>query len=328
MSAFARLLPRPHRALLAVLCCAAAAGCRSTEAERPNVAGLTTHEQALADLEFDLPASAEFERESKGSDAIGAFLAEIDRRARVWNNLKLTAKTRADAQKLAALEREVVELARKRVPDLQTELQHGPVPNRAIAAMGLGFSKDEAALGPLVGALLDRDEGVVANALVAIGFLASKDTPLVEIATILESDASARLRINAAYALQRAIAAGARDPDVLPALRGGLADTEGGVRGSCALCLAVSGDAASVDALGDLLFDPVNFVALAAATALSRLGSNVPETRARAARHLADAHGKAGGARQRALQRELIVLSGINLGDDADAWRDWALRQQ
>lgn len=303
--------------------------CSTPNPERPTTTGLTAHERALAERDFTLPPEdSNLEREGLGDGAMGAFLADIDQRARAWNNLKLTARTSADRQKLSALEREVVELARKRVDDLIVELQQGPVRNRSIAAMGLGFSKDPRALGPLLAALVDPEDAVVENALVALGFQASKDTALAPLAALLESSSNERVRVNAAYALQRTIAAGARDPEVLPALRGALADPEGGVRASAALSLSVHGDAESVDAFGDMLFDEVNFAALAAASALARLGNEAPATRSKAARYLADAYGKSSGARRLTLQRELIVLSGMNLGEDPKAWLDWALRVQ
>ena len=320
----------PVSRLAAALLGALALGaCSTPSPERPTTAGLTAHERALAEQEFRLPdEDSDFERKGHGAGAMGAFLAEIDQRARAWNNLKLTAATSTDRQRLAALEREVVELARKRVDDLIEELQQGPLRNRSIAAMGLGFSRDPRGIGPLLAALVDPEDAVVENALVALGFQASKDTELAPLAALLETSSNERLRINAAYALQRTIAAGARDPEILPALRGALADPEGGVRASAALSLSVHGDGESVDAFGDMLFDRVNFAALAAASALARVGNEVPATRSKAARYLADAYGKSSGARRRTLQRELIVLSGMNLGEDAAAGRDWALRVQ
>lgn len=305
------------------------AACASNRDSQADRAQLDTHRDALAEMPFALPEEGTaFSVSGRDGEPLGVLLMGIDQRVRAWNNLKLKGRQAQERQAQRAMERELRELTRPRFDELVHTLQQGPTRNRSIAAAGLGFSGDPAAVGPLVAALGDREEDVIENALFALGYMAHPDTPLGPVLDLLERAPGERTRNNAGYATQRLIQSGARHPRALEVLRGGLVDPEPGVRSASAISLSLLGDGESVTALGDLLYDPVPFVALAGANSLARVGREHPQSRARAARLLVEAYTRATPTRRVALQRELVLLSGMNYGDDVEAWRRWAARVQ
>lgn len=309
MNASRRSAPRRARAAVLLACVGLAlGGCRSSGAAQDET-------RPYVPLPDPSP------------DSIGYFLSEFDASLRAWNNLRLAGRGAEDERTRRGLEKEMGQRARKRQDELLRELEAGPPANRAVAAVALGFTHDPAALSPLCAALSDTEDDVVLNALLGLGVLASPDTPLGEVTYLLRNDPDPWIRSNAAFALQSVVAAGAAGTDALErACRDALADAEAGVRAQCASTLGLLGDAASVDDLGDLLYDDAPLVAAASASALARIGSATPAAKGSAARLLADALGRTKARRRSHLYDALKRLAEANLGDEPEAWQDWARR--
>jgi HEAT repeat protein len=263
------------------------------------------------------------------ADSIGYFLNKVDERVRAWSNLKLDARSEADLHTQNLLEQTLQYDTKRRVDELVAQLESGPPRNRAIAAVGLGFSGMPQAQPALLAALTDPDSHVVGNALLGLGVLGAADTPTAEIAYVLRTHRDSWTRNNAAFALQRiatARSADARDPELAASLREALADEMAGVRAQCAATLGALHDTESVRPLSDLLYDGENLVALAAAAALASIGAEVPEQKGPTARALVAAYSRARAERRPSLQRELARLADANLGTDVEPWKEWAFK--
>ena len=258
--------------------------------------------------------------------SIGFFLTSLDGKLRAWTNLKLAARSDKERRTLRGLERELNQATTRRQDELVAQLDSPSPKNRGVAAIALGFTGDPAVVGPMLGALSDRDPLVVNNALVGLGVLASPDTPLAQILFLMSNDPDDWTRNNAAFALTAMVSAGARDPALQAAARGGLTDGTGGVRAQSASLLGMLHDAGSTQALGDLLFDEHVLVARAAAAALSTIGREVVTQRGSAARLLVDAAAKVDSDLQLAFLLELSRMSSERFGDDLERWTEWAYR--
>lgn len=262
-------------------------------------------------------------------DSIGYFLNKIDERVRAWSNLKLDARSEDEIHTRNLLAQTLQYDTKRRVDELVAQLESGPPRNRAIAAVGLGFSGLPQAQPALLAALTDPDPQVVSNALLGLGILGASDTPTAEIAYLLRTHRDGWTRNNAAFALQRiatARAPGALDPTLASSLREALGDEMAGVRAQCAATLGSLQDPESVRPLSDLLYDGENLVALAAASALASIGSQVPAQKGPSARALVAAYSKARSERRPSLQRELARLANSNLGTDVEPWKEWAFK--
>ena len=258
-------------------------------------------------------------------DSIGFFLTEFDASLRAWTNLKLAGRGERDERMRRTLEREMTQRARKRSEDLLQEFETGPPSNRAVAAVALGFTKDPAMMSPLYAALNDRESDVVHNALLGLGHLASPDTPPTELCYLLHNDPDPWIRSNAAYAISSVVAAGGETPDMLKrACREALIDEEPGVRAQCASTLGMAHDVASIEDLGDLLYDDVQLVGAAAASALSLIGRTEVESKGKSARLLAQALDRVDDKQREFLLDELALMSEIHHGDESVEWQEWA----
>jgi len=260
-------------------------------------------------------------------ETLGFYMTELDARLRAWSRYKLTARNDRDLRTRSLLENELREKTAERFDELLVELASGPRPNRTIAAMALGFSKNDEALGGLVSALSDRDDGVVANALIGLGLLASPETPLAQVCFLLGSDPDGYTRTNAAYCVQRITEVGGRDDCILEECRFALSDTEPGVRAQCAATLGRIAEKEDADLLRGLLEDEEPLVIAAAVTALAELSLRFPEIQGIIGRHLVDSVERIDRTLRGTVFRQLHRLSGEDLGQDLAAWRDWAYRQ-
>jgi HEAT repeat protein len=258
-------------------------------------------------------------------DTVGFFLTRLDNELKAWMNLKLGAETPAELRMLRGLELELTQATTKRKEDLLTELESRSPTNRGVAAIALGFTNDDAVVGPLLNALADPDPLVENNALVGLGVLASPSTPLGRICHILASDTDPWTRNNAAYAMAAVIAAGGRDACTVPTCRDALIDAEPGVRVQAATILGMLGDRSSVTALGDLLFDEQSLVARAAAAALGAIARAELQELGTVGRNLVDAAVRRPDLSD-AFLVELRRLSTIDYGDDLERWTEWAYR--
>lgn len=259
-----------------------------------------------------------------GPEPIGFFLANFDRSLQQWSDLVLAASNPREQNQLHALELSMRDRAKKRRDELLATLETGAPLNRRIAAAALGFSQDATVLGPLLAVLQEHDPELVQKALLGIGVLGIPETPAEELRRLLLDGREEWTRNNAAFALLSIARAGGRSSELAEACRAGLADTEPGVRTQCASALGVLADTASVDALRGLLLDEANLAALAAAVALARIGKDHPEARGSVARALATALDSVEASRRPQFLGALRWLSGMDLGESASPWLEWA----
>lgn len=265
--------------------------------------------------------------ETRAADSIGKYLGDLSTSISAWNTMALEAANERERRKHSLLELNIRERVDKRFPEILAELETGPPRNRVIAAAALGFASDPAALSPLVVALDDPNERVAANALMGLGILASPDTPLEPVAELLRGSPDPNTRWSAADCALSVVTAGGDGEAVRDAARAGLADPEEPmVRSMCAMILALSGDADSVDALGELLYDEVPLVSTAAARALWYLGEHEDQANGDAARALFAAF--SGGERElrERVRPALIKLSKRDFEDDLEEWKEWVDR--
>ncbi len=280
-------------------------------------------------VEKDIPRPGDDEYKPLGpatrtNHSIGKYLADLNTSIAAWNAKSLTASSSVEIRKHDLLEVNIRERVKNRFDEILQQLETGPTRNRQIAAGAVGFAGDPRALSPLLAALKDPDERVVGNALVSIGLLAIKETPLHEVGNVLRNSTNSRTRWSAANAALELIAAGA-DPDgIIEPARFALTDVEEpAVRSQAALVLALVGDVESLDALGELIFDEVPLVSTAAAAAVSKLGRTDSHSTGKAARLLFAALEQGDRKLKLRVHPALVQLAGRNYDLNMDAWREW-----
>ena len=259
-------------------------------------------------------------------ESLGYFLARYDKSLQRWTELKLSAKAAQEFRTMHALEGSLTKRAKERQDELVAVLETGAPTNREVAAVALGFTGDPSVLSPLLAALSDTDPMVIQKALLGVGILGLEETPLSQIEYLLLWSADPWTRNNAAFALQRIVAAGARSDALAASCRQALIDEEPGVRAQAASVLGIVQDTTAIPMLGDLLADDVSLVAAAAAAALAQIGHEELTHKGEVARLLVQALERASRRRRPYLHEQLIFLADRNLGDDVETWKEWAYR--
>lgn len=261
--------------------------------------------------------------------AIGFALAELDGSIQKWNSMVLTGNEVKDGQRVQYLEEAIRYRAQESFEGLVEQVETGPVINRQIAATALGFTGTADALAPLLAALLDRDDQVVANALLGLSVLGHPETPVENIASKM-SDRSqpTNVRVNAGRALRAIRVAhlqGEARAAVTGAARSGLGDEEPGVVMNSALLLAELMDADSILALSERLPHPSSNVARAASRSLAYLGSVEITAKGPVVRALVASlpHVDPRAVRPYVFQ-DLQRLAGKNYGEDVELWLKYA----
>ncbi|MFT7486626.1 MAG: HEAT repeat protein [Candidatus Paceibacteria bacterium] len=307
-------LARSLAAASVILLLGFATGCASTEND---------HSIASTDDETYRPMGPA----SRRDDSIGKYLADLSTSISAWNSKTIAASNDSDRRKQALLEINIRERARNRFGEILLQLETGPEHNRVIAAAAIGFAGQEEALSPLLAALDDTSDKVVGNALLGLGTLGSKETPLHKVGDLLRYSPNSRTRWSAADCALSLVAAGA-DPDgIKEAARSGLTDAEEPiVRTQSALILAFIGDTDSIEALGDLVFDEVPLVSSSAAQALAFLGRKHPEAAGPAARALYTALAEGKRDLQLRVHPSLVRLSRRDYDLDLKLWDEWVRR--
>lgn len=257
----------------------------------------------------------------------GAHLAAIDRSIQQWNGLFLTGNRQRDARKLRGLEEDIRYRTLQRFDEMVSQLETGPPVNRRVAAAALGFTGHERARTPLLNALSDPEEDVVANALLGLAVLGDPLTPLSAVLHHLRFGERAEIRSNAALATLEVLRAGGEGgEEVREAARQGLHDPDVFVRTQCALILAHERDTDAVPDLAlQLVDDTANSAAMAAGRALAYIGVKEITWQGRCARALTASLGKVNDQVRTSVLRDLQRLSGRNYSKDED-WVAWAHR--
>lgn len=267
--------------------------------------------------------------DSQDDRAVGYLLAGLSSSIEKWNALVLTGSDVQDGQRIRTLESAIRHQSRQHLDDLVEQVTTGPPRNRQIAATALGFSESPDALAPLLAALLDTDQDVVANALLGLSILGHPQTPLGNIASLLTDPRQpASVRANAGRAL-RNLGVSRRGEEeriqVRDAARAGIADVDASVVMNSVLLLAELQDADSIPTIAEQLQHPSPTVARAAARGLAYMGSAEPTSKGPAVRALVGSLPRVDGRSVRpALLVDLQRLAGRNYGDDLDAWLKYA----
>ena len=243
----------------------------------------------------------------------------------------MEGKASDDLTRLDLLEATLRRDVQKNHTLLVDQLQTGPLVNRQVAAAALGFSDDPRALGPLLGALQDSNQDVVANALLGLSALRSPKTQVGGIASLFaDRTQPVNVRSNAGRALrtlQLGGLSGTPRDQVIDAARLALGDEEPSVRVHGSLILAELVDTEAIQRLSLLLTDSSPLVARAASRSIARIGSVDTSLKGQAARALT-AH--IDRVDRRAVRKSLIDdlqrLAKRNYGEDTDAWLEYAHR--
>lgn len=273
------------------------------------------------------PGPQEYVEPPEPTDSpIGKLLADFDGTLRYWTNLMLAARTEEQRREARELEAIMGVQAVRRFDELVVELQTGPARNRQRAAAALGFSRDRAALAPLLAALDDPDPDVVHNALLGLTLLGFPETPHEAIVALLESHPDPETRSNAAYALRSFVEAGQDPVPYLGTVRAALHDESPGVRVQCALIAGLAGDTASIERLSDMTHQTETLVAFAAVQALQMIGQVDDRAKGTVARSLVECWRAADGALEQRLRLALVRLAGLDYGEEEEEWIEWAQR--
>jgi HEAT repeat protein len=260
-------------------------------------------------------------------DPIGKLLVDLDQAIARWSALTLVARSSKELREHRMLQQLVEERAQKRLPELIHEVESGPPINRMRAAAALGFSHSIEAQSPLLNALHDPSPDVVHNALLGLAVLGRADTPLTDICELAENAHDEQTRAQAAFAIRSIVQAGGGGDCAAPMARRGLIDGEPFVRSQSALTLGLLGDGASVEALIDLLEDPVHLVGSASAESLVLIAKSKPEHKGAIGRGLVRAYSadENGPMHDTALDA-LVQIADANYGEDIQPWLEWSQR--
>ena len=279
-----------------------------------------------ADPDRDIRPIEDLVAATKKPESIGKFLADLNQSIRAWNNLFLNATNDAERSRGRLIETHLMTVTHQRRDEIQRELESGPLNNRIVAAAALGFTHDVEAQSPLIAALDDPHEEVVANALFGLWVLGRTDTPVDRVCPFLSSSHGDGVRTHASLLLSALTRDGSSEPCVLSAARIGLVDERPEVRVHSALILANLKDTQSVQALIDRLHDGEAIVVSAAARTLEYLSTQDPHQKGSVARALVKAWIVADEPQKSMLLRTLVKTAQRNYGSDEKEWARWADR--
>ncbi len=286
--------------------------------------------ETKAAVEVGGGSSAEHEQQ------LAQALVEIDQRVDAFVGLSAEAGDEARTKR-RQLELAVAAQAKRFKTDLLAMAGDSTNPaRRRIAAKGLGFSDDPAAVTALCGMLATKgDERLLTNATYSLGRLASPLTR-VDLLLPLVRDPDPDIRSNSLRALarvfeaKRSIGASPLDPqeqrDAMMYLEPALSDpADPLIRAHAAAAVGALGDPRAVDPLLDLLRDSHPLVRMQTAIALGKLGD------AKAVPGLIKAIDSTpvGTPRKAVVLALTALLERLGhtppdtLGDDARAWERW-----
>lgn len=246
---------------------------------------------------------------------IGRVLTSLDLNLRTWNTTLLDEPTEKNLKLVAAAENTIRDAVLGRFDEIAKETDSSSKRNRLIAIASLGFCGEDRALPYLVRAMGDEDSDLAANALMSLGVLASPATPIEPILDLLTHSPSPQVRNQAAYFLMRICAKIPPTPELAPALRKSLFDSEPGVRAQAAAALGKLRDTESMDVLISLLADKKSLIASAAAFALGSIGN------AKAREALIEAMESNSPRVREAAHRALVAIFGQDKGSRAWDWK-------
>lgn len=259
-------------------------------------------------------------------DPIGKLLVDLDQAIARWSALTLVARSSKELREHRMLQQLVEDRAQKRLPELIHEVESGPPINRMRAAAALGFSHAIEAQSPLLNALHDPSPDVVHNALLGLAVLGRADTPLADICELAEDAQDEQTRAQAAFAIRSIVQAGGGGDCAAPAARRGLIDGEPFVRSQSALTLGLLGDGSSIEALIDLLEDPVHLVGASAAESMVLIAKEKPEHKGTIGRALVRVFSADKKPMRDTALDALVQIADANYGEDVKLWLEWAER--
>ncbi len=265
---------------------------------------------------------------TKDSRKAGMVLADLDRKVDTWVKLVLRGQ-REDVRTVVSIEDSIRNDVRRHLDIVVDQLAHGVVRNRRVAAAALGFSDVPQTLGPLLAALHDSDEKVVANALLGISTLRPANAPLTGIIEkFRDQNASLDVRSNAGRALRTQDLGNLTDAEselLIDAARFALVSSDPPVRVHGVLLLATVVDTDSISRIEALLDDETIIVAQAASRALAYIGTEELRAQGAAARALAKAIDRVEARAVRAgIIGDLQLLTKVNYGEDTKEWLKFA----
>ncbi|MFQ5748086.1 MAG: HEAT repeat domain-containing protein [Planctomycetota bacterium] len=299
-------MPRPA-ALLLALTGALLPGCSSTPEKAPD---------KLAGLQFE-PYQPEPPRSPLFT---GELILACEQHLRVWNAAMNQQRSEKNAEAIQFTERALAILVQRERARLENQAVSGPPQNRGVASAALAFSGDSKVLPLILNNLKDPDRKVRANALLGIGVLADRDTPLAPIYEALSGpEVSDAVVANGAFAALQLARVLQEDPsgNLSSILGPMLTSSRAAIRAQAATGLGLIRASHLLPKLNVLvLADPDPSVRTAAAFALGEigaLGSADPLIQA-----LEDKDKITAGTARGALAK----IFGTDHGPDPDSWRE------
>ncbi len=250
----------------------------------------------------------------------GELILACQQHLRVWNAAMNQQRSEKNAEAIQFTERALAILVQRERARLENQAISGPPKNRGVASAALAFSGDPKVLPLMVNNLKDSDMDVRANALLGIGVLADRDTPLAAIYdAVSDPGASDAVTANGAFAALQLAQILQDDPsgNLSSILGPMLASPRAAIRAQAATGLGLIRASHLLPKLNDLvLSDPDPFVRTAAAFALGEVGA--PGSADPLIRALEDKDKITAGAARGALTK----IFGTDHGPDPDSWRE------
>lgn len=242
------------------------------------------------------------------------LFSRLDQELKGWS----AAHAAQDDALIQSHKRTLHALARGNFSALTRALRGESVDWRQVAAIALGFSKDERAVAPLLETLRDGEPAVRANAGIGLGLLGFESTPVRPLTDLLETDADAGVRSSLAYALSLILRPG-RDRGATAVLIKATADPDPGVRAHAALALGMARSRFAVPTLTSRgLLDEDPLVRYNTAVALGHIGD------VRAVAPLIEQLKDPQEPPRQAASVALTQLTGQSYGDSHRLWHLWA----
>lgn len=216
-----------------------------------------------------------------------------------------------------ALERRLEKVVQGHFSYIVKQLQG---PDADIAAAALGFSDDVRAIPYLLDMIEHKDPAVRSNAIMSIGHIRSKDTPMEKIYKVLKNDPADKVRAMAAFAIYQIITKD-EDEGALPHLLQALKDKSPLVRNNTVIALEkLQNEEAGKALVATTLNDPSKWVQYNTIRALGNIGEKsyikplVRKLRSKEQTIKTIAYW--------ALNK--ITNKGSKFGDDPKKWEEWA----
>lgn len=254
---------------------------------------------------------------SSGPDEEELALGLFNRLALDFNRYNASLES-GDLLEQSRVAYEIRQLTQRHFDRLVQGLESGELEQQSYAVFALGFSKDPAAIAPLVEATASPEVGLRANAVASLGMLGLAEVPIKPFRERLEDDFP-DVRLAALYGLRQLLPRG-EDLGLLEKIHEKLSDPSEDVRNEAIILLRKIRKPESIDAIiGGSIADEEILVRSNAAVTLGSYGPEARRANPYLIEMLLDPNPKA-------VESAWAALNEINEKDldrSYASWRDW-----